>query len=162
MIIIKLNRTIKPNDLCIACEDINCVKAIVIEITHRTKLKQISLEIFQFLNKSTMLISLCGYSSCFSLHIYLPMIKRGYWKSSSAQRNSPRRTCAMRTCATLKSLWRDRRWIIIWNGCSETNFILANIINRIKSWKKIITKNPNISQRRNTKHTIANIILTII
>jgi hypothetical protein len=49
MIIIKLNRIIKLNSVCVAFPDICCVVAGVAELMDVTELQQISLEIFQFL-----------------------------------------------------------------------------------------------------------------
>jgi hypothetical protein len=49
MIIIKLNRTITPNSVCVAFADICCVLPGVAELMDVTELQQINLEIFQFL-----------------------------------------------------------------------------------------------------------------
>jgi hypothetical protein len=61
----------KLNVLCVAYDNIWCIKAVVVEIMDIRKLKQISLEIFQFKKTSIMSMKLWSYSSCFSLHTYL-------------------------------------------------------------------------------------------
>jgi hypothetical protein len=89
MIIIKLNRIIKLNSVCVAFPDICCVVAGVAELMDVTELQQISLEIFQFLidqysqekrKEFKFIIHCCCHMKLLILFLvtYLRIINSGY------------------------------------------------------------------------------------